>query len=337
MSTAPDELRIESLMFQKPDGLPFNRIEMERQMREKWNKVHYLRIQAIHLYGLDKRFVYDMREAHLRHWVLDEMIRRGQIAGDQIGVNVHAHNDEAEQRTFLQKLVVFVQTGNAVLPKEGEGVDMTVFQNPPPPPVSNGIPTFAPPAPPPPPAGIAPPPLPPGYGPQATMVTPPLPAPSMSVAFPPPPGVTNMPPMPPPPPPQAEAAPAPTRRGRKANAGAGSTAPVVAAPVPPMNPPGVELVAPTTTGNVPLPGGFAPLPLPNTVVAAGQSSGEAAARLSGLENLVGTLATELANVNRQLGVMSVAITVLTRAVYQKAGGTDLVAFLTELGVQLPPQ
>ena len=132
----PNDTTIPELQYTKPDGTLLSRIEMEQQIKEKWSKpVHWLRLMANKIYGLPKAPTFDMREAVLRHWVLDEMVRKGQVTGNLIGVNVQTYNYDAAQRQFLQSLVAMVQSGNALLPNEGEGVDMNQFTKPPPTPM----------------------------------------------------------------------------------------------------------------------------------------------------------------------------------------------------------
>ena len=171
---APETLP--DLQYQKPDGSPFTRLEMEQQMRDVWPKVYWLRIKANKIYGLPKQPSFDMKEAVLRHWVLDEMARRGQIVGDQVGVNVQSYNDDNEQRQFIQRLTAMIQAGQAFAPKEGEGVDMSNLPQQPPVPANGQMAPqqFAPPAPP---MGVpqnyAPPAGPPGFAPPAPPFAPP--------------------------------------------------------------------------------------------------------------------------------------------------------------------
>lgn len=260
---------IPNLNYQKPDGSLFNRLEMEEQMRQVWPKIHWIRIMANKFYGLPQPAAFGMEEAVLRHWTLDEMIRRGQVTGDVSGVDAQTYNDDASKRQFIQGLQYLIQSGQAITPREGEGIDMTNFVPPPPPmggpgaPPPNGTPgpqpmPFQPPpmAPqgfgPPMPAGM--PQTPPQPGPAPQMQPPPMPMqppgmmPQGAPAFAPPmpgtPGMPQMPstpvpPMPGTPPPQMpqpqQAAPqGGGRRGKRSDQQAQSPGPQQAAPVPPM-------------------------------------------------------------------------------------------------------
>lgn len=165
---------IPDLQLRKPDGTIYPRIEMEQQMRDLWKRVYWLRRKASIEYGLSNITSHDMKEAVLRHWVLDEMIRRGQITGNQIGVSATNYNEENEHRQFVQRLAALIQAGEAIMPKDGEGVDMSNLpQQPPPPVIQNGQngyaqqPQFTPPAPPMMTPPVAPPNMaaPPGYAP----------------------------------------------------------------------------------------------------------------------------------------------------------------------------
>ncbi len=273
---------IPELQYNHPEGRQRNRLEMDQWLRQEIPKVHWLRIIASkNPFNLPKQISWDMREIVLKHWLLDEMVRRGFIVGDQLGVNQTNSNDEGELRQFTQRLAYMVQAGQAVSPQHAEGVDMSQFQPPPPPmmggsPVPpNGQPTAYPPGPPQPPGpphGYAQPPMPPGppAGPPQGYAQPPQPpgppqpppgypqAPPQQAAPPqppggyaPPPGVPAGPPMGPPPgvPQQQQAAPpAPGGRGGRRKADAPAAAPPGPPPGPPMaGPPGA-------------PPGFAPAP-----------------------------------------------------------------------------
>ena len=250
---------IPDLNYQKPDGSLFTRLEMEEQMRKVWPKIHWIRIKANKIYGLPRQAAFDMKEAILRHWTLDEMIRRGQITGDSSGVDAQTYNDDATTRQFIQRLQYLVQAGQAITPQEGEGVDMSQFV-PPPPPMggSNGAPQqqqmpFQPPMPQ---QGYAPPqmpqqpPMPPG--PPQQMMAPPMAPPQQMMPqgppqqqfAPPMPGAgmpqmpsTPVPPMPGAPPPQMPQQQAAPQGGGRRKRGGGdqqAQAPQPAAPVPQM-------------------------------------------------------------------------------------------------------
>lgn len=259
---------IPEIQYNHPDGNRRSRVEMDQWLREKLPKVHWLRIIASRTFGLPKQVSWDMREIVLRHWLLDELVRRQLIEGDQLGVNATTSNDENELRQFTQRLAAFIQMGQAVQPQHAEGVDMNGY-TPPPPPVMGGAPQQQPngqpaayppgppqpPGPPPgvpqmagPPQGYPQPPQPPGppqqyaQPPQAPPPGPPMGPPGYA----PPPGVPAGPPQqyaaPQPPAPMGppagppQGAPAPSgggRGGRRKAAGEAQAAPP-AAPVPPM-------------------------------------------------------------------------------------------------------
>lgn len=345
--------------YNHQENRPKGRLEMEQWIRDKIPKVHWLRIIACKLYHLSKPISWDMREIVLKHWLLDEMIRRQQITGDLLGVNQNASNDEGELRQFQQKLRALIETGQAIQPHHAEGVDMSF--SPPPPPNMNGTPApqngqqqqyAAPPGPPAPPMPAGPP---QGYGqppmPQQTQIGGPgfqAPPPPQQVAPPPmgPPGYgpppgppMGGPPMTPPPsaPPQQAAG----GRGRRKAEGA-QMAPPPAAPVPPMSgPPGA-------------PAGFAPLPAsgpsfgpPPTIAAPPQAQHSQAApsggvdlgpvlqRLDALQKLVESQAAQIAALSRLTQLDSMALTILGRAMYQKPGTAVVADFLTEIGQPIP--
>jgi hypothetical protein len=254
---------IPELTYQKPDGSLFNRLEMEEQMRKVWPKIHWVRLKANKIYGLSRQAAFDMREAVIRHWTLDEMIRRGQISGDMSGVDAITYNDEAVTRQFIQSLQYLIQSGQAITPSEGEGIDMNNFVPPPPPmgavPPPNGAPQqqpmqFQQPAPqgfPPPgmPAGMPATPPGPPMAPQQMQPPPMQQPPQMMMPpggpqyAPPMPGTgmpqmpsTPVPPMPGSPPPQMPAPQQATPQGggRRKRGGGGDQPPPQAAPVPPM-------------------------------------------------------------------------------------------------------
>jgi len=142
------------LALSKPDGSLLTRIEAETELREKCKIFHNMGLLASYHLGLENRFALGMTPTSVIHWVLDEMIRKRLIAGDQIGVQPELESDASYFNSYIQKLGVFVQTGQALMPKEGEGIDMSDFQQMPP----NGQPPQQP-------QGFTPPPPPPmGYG-----------------------------------------------------------------------------------------------------------------------------------------------------------------------------
>lgn len=351
------------LKLTKPDGTKFTRREMEEQIRTLWPKPHTLRIKSSTRYDLPKQYAFDMKEVVLRHWVLDEMVRRGEIIGDQVGVNTQRYDNEDEHRQFTLRLMAFVQNGQALVPKEGEGIDMSNT-----PPNMNGQGGYAPPPPP----GMGPPMGPPGFAPQGPPAggppqfnpappqqgyQPGLPpgAPGFQAAppqqqqfqtpgFPPGPPM-GMPPQAPPMgvPPQAapQAAPQSAKKSKKSETQA----------------------APAPGGFVPqggpAPGGFAPLPqggfpgvsqppygTPPQMQQAPQIQAPVAQQLgvdlSGLTNKIDALtqtvngqAALIHSLSRQLTITEMGACLILRAIYSKAGAPDLEGFLRELNVQLP--
>jgi hypothetical protein len=341
-----------------PDGKPRTRIEMDQWIRKEVPKVHWLRIHASRTLGLPKQISWDMREIVLRHWILDEMLRRQLITGDSLGVNATVSNDEGELRQFTQRLAALIQTGHAIQPTNGEGIDMNGY-TPPPPPVMGGAPaqqTAYPPGPPAPP-GV--PMAPPGYQAGPPQYAGPPQGPPQYQAGPPqppqgpPPGVPMAPPpmgppgAPPAGPPQA-AAPGPGRRAKRADAPAQAAPP--AAPVPPMGappgPPAPQGFAPAGYAAPAAPAGFAP-PAP-----AYQQAPQPAApvqqqvaptvdlsvvlqKLDQLAAAVAQLTTNNAALSKKVEMLSMINTILGRGMYQKQGTADAAGFLTELGIPLP--
>lgn len=354
-----DSGSIPELQYTHPDGTRRTRFEMDQWLRQEVPKVHWLRIHASKTFALAKNISWDMREIVLRHWLLDEMVRRNLIIGECIGVNTTASNDETELRQFSQRLSAAIQNGSAVQPQHAEGIDMTTTFTPPPPPVG-GIPTqpsypAGPPAPPVPPGPPGVPMGPPGYQPPA--------APSVAPYQPPmgppgytPPGVPNSPP--PSAPPAVAPPPGPGRKGRKAAEATATSSAPPAAPVPPVGPP----------PGLPQPPGFAPVgglvtmpPVPDLRGATGTPAATAAmagaqtvtlhapatlhsptidltdvlTKLDQTLNISNSTAARFSVFERKLELLSMMVTILGRAMYQKSGNTDIVAFLKELGVSIP--
>jgi hypothetical protein len=359
---APDA--IPDLQLSHPDGTPLTRIEADQYIRETLRKVHWLRILANKKYGLPKQYTFGMTELMVRHWFLDEAIRRGELVGDQVGVNLQNYNDENEQRQFAQRLAAMIQAGQAVHPKEGEGIDMSNIPQPPPGAPSNGQPPqpqgFIPP--PPPPMGVAGPPqqgfvppqpqaqpyMPPatqgppqGYVPQPPpmpqQVAPPMAPPMMPPGYAPPPGAPPMmpqagPPQMPPGPPQApppQAAPATS--GRRGRGKAAEPAPQAAAPQgsPPMPPQGAGGFIPPMPQQP-----FAPLPqaqVPQVPMAPmPQATTAPAMDIGPLLQKVEQLTQTVAVLNRRMELSNMAITVLSRAIYRADGSNDIEGWLKEI-------
>lgn len=351
---------IPELEYQKPDGSLLTRLEMEQQMRNLWPKIHWIRIKANKVYGLPKQAAFDMREVTLRHWTLDEMTRRGQIVGDVAGVDAQTYNDDAVTRQFTQRLQYLIQTGQAIMPQEGEGIDMSNFV-PPPPPMSppNGQVqqmAFQPPVQGPP-HGYAP----PMPGSTAPVMSPPQmptappqgfspPTQSQSYAMPMP-GTgmpqmpqTPVPPMPGTPPPQ-QAAPS-QGGGRRGRRGGGEATPQQAAPVPPMpsGPPGMP--AQNFAGPPQSPQGFV-LPQPPQGFAPQMQMPTQAQAPAPIEDpttqkkLDQILANQQqilsaqAKLDREWSVLQAGLAAWLRATYQRPGTPELKATLMELGIQFP--
>lgn len=359
------------MQYTNPDGRPKSRLEMDQWMRTEMPKIFWLRIHACRTFGLSKQLSFDMTEICIRHWLLDEMIRRRFITGDLLGVNANTSNDEGELRQFTQRLAAMIQAGQAVQPQHAEGVDMNGY-TPPPPPVPMGPPSSTPapgpaypPGPPGPPQQQYQPPGPPvqSYppGPPAPPAGPPA-APQYSAPppmgppgyAPPPTGVPTAPPMAAPPSPPAQmgppAAPAPARRGRKP-AGGETASPAVAPPPPagpPMGPPGAPQGFAPAGFAPPAPQGYAPpptVPMMQAPVAPPQAQAPAAPAevdltpiLQKLNEMAGKMEI-LANHNnllqKRIDMLSMVTTVVCRAIYQKQGSPDAAGFLTELGIPLP--
>jgi hypothetical protein len=359
---------IPELQYNHPDGRPRTRLEMDQWLRADFAKVHWLRIIASRVFGLPKQISFTMREIVLRHWFLDEMIRRQLVVGDQLGVNANASpDDENELRQFTQRLAALIQAGHAVPPQHAEGVDMSGYQPPPPPnmggnlpPPPNGQQQMAyppgPPQPPPhqppppsgPPMGYAQPPVPPQPQPPPQFQQPPAPpamSPPMAPGYGPPPG----PPMGPPQGAPQQTAP---RRGRppKDQSAAAPPAPSQVAPqsfAPPQAPP-FPAGPPAPVAAPPQgPGNFAPLPnhgavpmpsipMPNKP-AAPQATSNLDQKLDQLLSLVSQQNTRIAALERKTEILGMVNTVLARAMYQKQGPQTPESFLTELELPLPPQ
>ncbi len=407
---APETGAIPELDYRHPDGRLLTRLEMDQEIRAKWPKIHWLRIRANTAYGLNKHACHGMTEIVLRHWTLDEMVRRGQIIGDQVGISLSNYEDETEKRQFTQRLAAMIHAGQAITPKEGEGVDMSNMPQVPPPPVmTNGQTPFAPPpmgpvpagyqppagppggfqppAPPfaagPVPPGMAVPPAPPQQGftpavppqgfnpPQPQMQQPQFqqPVPQQPQFQPPQPQFQQpqMPPMQqgyappagPPGPPMAappQAGPAPTGgRGRpKKQEAAPAQPPPPAMPVPPMGqnfPP--QQMAPQIPAGIPagMPGipafpaqggGFpnqAPVPQQHIEVQAAPAPtidlSPISNQIAQLTNIIQAQAQAIAQLQKQVTILSMGAALTMRAAFQRQGEADMAGALKELGVQVP--
>lgn len=347
----------------KEDGTPFSRIEYETALRDSVKKIQWLRILAHRELGLPQRQAWDMTEIMVRHWIIDEQIRRGVVLGDIIGVNAQTYQDEGEVRQFTQRLGAFIQTGHALMPKQGEGVDMSNFTPPPggmPMPPTNGQPQptqyAIPPAPvgaPTAPPGFTPPqpqsfvpPQPPAYVPPQPQAQQPQPvAPPQQQTYQPP----AMPPGPPgapqgfgPPPqpgvPQPPQAPpttavAPAAGGRRKRGAGAEAAPQPAAPVPPMQ------------QSVPFPGqqqAQPPAPMPAQAAYAppqaqqgGADVAQLQAEVADLRNIVSQMSNLLLGLGKQSTMTSMGVAILLRAKYQSPGTADIEGILRELKQTIP--
>lgn len=131
------------LALTKPDGTQMTRVEAEKALWEQCKTSHVMRRVAASQFGLDSRYVWGLKPTSITHWILDELIRKRVISGEQIGVNPDLESDDSYFNSYIQKLAVFVQEGRALQPKEGEGINMSDFNHQMPPP--NGQNGFAPP------------------------------------------------------------------------------------------------------------------------------------------------------------------------------------------------
>ena len=221
-----------------PDGRMKTRGEMESYLRAHpdFRTAHaWRRVASDSMYQWPIQKAYGIKQIFVLHWLLDEMIRRGQIHGDVLGVVAETPDSPQLLQEFSHKLAVAIQTGQATPPKDGEGIDMNNLPPPPPAPPTNGQTLY-----PPPPPAIAPPlgaTPPQGYGP-----------PSMQGGQLPSPPQPNQPqqlnpqqlnPQQPPQAPPPQAATTPVRRGRGKAVDSQQSAPVppppgVAPPPPPQ-------------------------------------------------------------------------------------------------------
>ena len=336
---------IPELVCIHPDGSKRSRLEMDLWIRENCPKVHWLRIISSRTYGLAKQYTFDMKEIVLRHWLLDELVRRGHIHGDMVGVNPQTHNDETEARQFTQRLMVLVQNGQACQPKSEEGIDMTAFNAPPPPVLTpNGTPSSTAPATP---AG-------PSFGPAPG-------APTMLPSMSGPPQNFAPAPSPSGPAPSVPTPAASNRAQRRGSQrGANSEPPVAVPPASPVPPVEVPVTAPLMPP-VPVVGVVAPMPvptmntpniplpnvsMPGAVSVAGNDKSidflkEKVSNLGdAVDKLMGGTAVSIDGIkelNRKIDQLSMAMTILSRAIYQKQGTADLEEWLKELGFTLPPR
>lgn len=121
---------IPTLELSSPNGIPLTRIQAEKELWDKCKTSHMMRRLAWGQLGLDGRFAWMLKPTSVTHWILDELIRKKQITGEPIGVQPELDTDDSYFNSFVQRLIVFVQDGRALQPKEGEGIDMSDIQNP---------------------------------------------------------------------------------------------------------------------------------------------------------------------------------------------------------------
>lgn len=347
----------------KPDGSPYFRVEMEQLIRENLKSAMAKRNEAIKFYGLAQREGLSMKPVPLMHWLLDQMIARGEVYGDQIGIQPQDDFDPKTEAEFAQRLYAFVQAGQALQPKEGEMPIMSNF--PPPPPV----PGQAPPAYPPPPAppaqgGWAPPPPPaatpqaqgpqfgppPGYAPpQAPAAFAPPPAPPQQMTQQPQPGFA--PPPPPPAAPQAAPEGAPTPAGGRGRRSSKATANVPPPPPPgvapqqaapqmaPPPPPAAPQFAPQGQPGFPPPaqfGGFTPPGVAPAPAPAPQPQGSVTdPTLVKVQQDVESLRAQVGALEERNRILETAIVFFLRGATNKPGENTAKAFLADWGVQVP--
>src|SRR4051812_33963433 len=101
------------LALSKPDGSGLSRIEAEKELWDKCKIVHNMRLLAAYHFGLENRFALSMTPTSAVHWLLDEMIRKRMIAGEQIGVQPELESDNSYFNSYIQRLRVFVENGQA--------------------------------------------------------------------------------------------------------------------------------------------------------------------------------------------------------------------------------
>jgi hypothetical protein len=289
------------------NGKPRTRLEMEQWLRDKYPKIHWLRIRANKDLGLPKQISWDMKEIVLRHWMLDEMVRRKYILGDVLGVNSTQSNDEAETRQFIQRLASMIQAGNAIQPQYSEGVDMTTFQPPPPP--TMGVPVGDKPTTQTTQVGTPPPLPPPPTFPQAGKAP---------VVLPTPPGAG----------PAAEATPA--KRGRRPSKAVDTTATeIVEMPAKAEN-----VFVPPSVNVVPMASPFSPAPT-HSAVTHTEIGADVKKEIDDLRAVINGLKKDNLALNYKLDVACVALAVLGRTMTGKPGTASVESWLGELGVKLP--
>lgn len=339
-----DPSTIPTLEFTHPDGRPRTRLEMDKWIRENISKTHWIRILATRLYGLQKQYTFGMQDILLRHWLLDEMIRRGQVTGELSGLNHMLHEDEAEVRQFTQRLGHLIRTNQAIHPEAEEGIDMNHFTPPPPPIIGNSQQTTQAPQ-----APAMP------FAPQAPQ--PPQP-PQMLIPQAPPMPQAQTPSIP-----TVTAAPMPTtpRTRRKATGESPPAAPVPGMPpsgfMPssfPQNVPSEQPNTAVTVGTVIPSGGHVPLPIGGTSGFSLMHSQDSSAKesvqqpvdLAPLVDAIDKLSNRLVDMQRALDaqsnkvielqrtqeLQSITITALSRAAFNKPGSSNMIDFLVELGL-----
>lgn len=128
--------KIPSLEMSRPDGSLFSRTEMEAQIREKWRGHQPKRLRAINPYGLASKIAYDTPTIVILHWLLDEMVKKKEIIGERLGVDIPSpgyYDDPEKFNQFKQRMLLAIEHGHALQPEEGEGINMSDMKSAPPP------------------------------------------------------------------------------------------------------------------------------------------------------------------------------------------------------------
>ena len=123
------------------DGSLFSRIEAEQWFRHHLERLEW-RLLARRRYGLEHKHIFDALHITALHMLLDAMVARGELAGEVLGVQPGVDSEGPELEKFKQRLAAFIASGQAMIPEEGDGIDMTDINkfNPPPVGMPNGIP-----------------------------------------------------------------------------------------------------------------------------------------------------------------------------------------------------
>ena len=141
----------EIIQLRKGDGSHYSRLEMEQQILDVWARPLHMQIQAVRFLGLNPIAVYGMLPGVCRHYILDELVRRGDVVGASADVDPVNHMNPEQHALFIQKLGALVWTGPALPPIQGDGIVANIPAPPQvpavaPPPFAQG--GFTPPTPP---------------------------------------------------------------------------------------------------------------------------------------------------------------------------------------------